>query len=88
MPWWWTRFVDNLALAGRKYASDAIDELQRVLLRPEVDIQRMKRIVVFFLIVRIERREVPLVMSLHVADRKSYQTTVLIRVFEAGAVEI
>jgi hypothetical protein len=62
------RFIQNFALRRRQHAPDAVDELHGILGRPEVDVERMELVVVFVLVVRVVRWQMPLVVPLNLAN--------------------
>src|SRR6266536_2343377 len=57
--WWSCRLVLHRDLLLRQYPSNAIYKQLSILLHPEIDIQSMKLVHVFFLISRVEGRKVP-----------------------------
>lgn len=54
-----TWFIKDLDLGRRKHAPDAVDKLQRILLRPEVDVERMQLVVIFGLVARVVGGQMP-----------------------------
>ena len=83
-----TWLVQNLTLSGREDTSDAIDEHQCILGRPEVDVEGMQLVVVLGLVMRVPCREMPLLSALDLADRECYQAYVPVRVAQMDFVEV
>ncbi len=52
--------VEDLALCWGDDAADAVDEAEGVGLGPKVDVERVQLVVVFVLVVRVKRGQVPL----------------------------
>lgn len=80
----WRRLVSHLDLGRRQNPSYAVDKLERVLLCPEIYVQRLKAVVVFVLVVGIKGREMPLVLvhrsTCHTIDDDTDEALMIVRV--------
>ena len=88
------RLISDVDLGRRQDPPDAVDELQGVGLGPEVDVERVKLVVVFVLVMGVVGREVPLVLvddGLVVAevavDDDVHEALMPVRICHAGVVQ-
>ena len=81
-------FVVDIALVWREYASDAIDKLQGILLVVKVDVERVQLVVVLGLIVRVVCWEMPLFVTIDLANGQSYKAGVVVIVLEMRSVKV
>lgn len=83
------RFVQNLDVRRRSNSPDTINKLERILLRPEVNVKRVKFVVVLVLILRIIRWEVPIVLVRgSFRSGQSDGAVLLVRISDVCLVEI
>lgn len=77
----------NIDLVGRQNAPDAIHKREGVVLGPEVDVEGVKLVVVFVLVVRVVRRQVPLFMTSNLADCEVDHAVLPVRVGDMDLVQ-
>jgi hypothetical protein len=81
------RLIANVDLGGREEPLNAVDELNGVLLGPEVDVERVQWVVVLVLVAWVERRKVPDAGVIGLADGDGDDTFLVVRVSHMGLVE-
>lgn len=84
----WSWLVVNIALVRREHTPDAIDKLQGILLVVEVDVERVKLVVVLGLVMRVVCWQMPLFVTIDLANRQSHKAGVVVIVLEMGSVEV
>lgn len=85
---WRPGFIEDFALGMGKDAADAVDELEGVLVSPEVEVKGVKFVVIFGLVVGVIGWEVPFFLVIDLADDEGYEASVLVCVLEVDIVEV
>jgi hypothetical protein len=81
-------FIQDLALRRREHTPDSIDKLTCVMGSPEVDVKGVELVVVLVLVVRVVGGQMPIVVSLDLADGKCHKASVLVRVADVDSIEV
>lgn len=79
--------IENFDLGWRENHAHAINELESIFLRPKVDVERVKFVMIFVLVRRIIGRQMPLALVNCVGDSQGYHAVLLVRVPHSGLVE-
>ncbi len=79
--------IDDFYLHGRQDPSHAVNELKGVLLRPEVNVERVQLVVVLAVVVRVVGGQMPFALVHGIGNSERHCAVLLVRVSDVRLIQ-